>query len=302
MVRDMLETLLSDGWHYHDTEAERLSRELETAAEAGVAPALLAPFVDLTSHTIGEHLGDWPRALALGKRVLQGHAPAPETAKAWKALYVAAVLAADLISAAEFELSCLKVVDDAVATLLDIRFMLVNALVGAKRTDDGARLYRSALDVAGRIKGPPYLDRGIAVASNNLGWTLCEMPSRTADEDALMQLAADTSHTFWGRCGTWINEERALYLKAVVAHATGQAQTALTLADTALGVIAANGERPLDAARLHLARAASLSALGDMAGGVGALADADAAAGKLMSNDLKQQYASERAKTVAAWA
>jgi hypothetical protein len=51
-----------------------------------------------------------------------------------------------------------------------------------------------------------------------------------------------------------------------------------------------------------LARAASLSALGDMAGGVGALADADAAAGKLMSNDLKQQYASERAKTVAAWA
>jgi hypothetical protein len=101
-----------------------------------------------------------------------------------------------LIGAAEFELSCLKVADDAVATLLDIRFALADALVGAKRTDDGARLYRGALDLAGRIKGSPYLDRSIAVASNNLGWTLCEMPSRAADEDALMQLAADTSHTF----------------------------------------------------------------------------------------------------------
>jgi hypothetical protein len=77
---------------------------------------------------------------------------------------------------------------------------------------------------------------------------------------------------------------------------------ALTLADAALGVIAANGERPLDAARLHLARAASLLALGDMDGRVRALADADTAADKLMSNDLKQQYASERAKAAAAWA
>jgi hypothetical protein len=289
----MLETLLNGGWDYHDTQSERLARELEAAA-AGVAPALLAPFLELATHTIGEHLRDWPRALALGKRVLEGHAPIAETAKAWERLYVAAVLAADLTGAAEIELTCLKVAGDAIASLLNMRFMLANALVGAKRNDDGARLYRSALDFAGRIEGSPHLHRSIAVASNNLGWTLYEMPSRTAEEEALMRLAADASLTFWGRCGTWINEERALYLKSLVALVAGDAQTALTCAEAALAVIAANGDRPLDAARLHLARAGSLAALGHIDGRAAALADADTAAGKLTSDDLKRQFAVER--------
>jgi hypothetical protein len=99
-----LDRLLNDGWGYHDKESERLARELEAAAEEGITSNLLAPFLHLSTHTIGEHLGDWGRALGLGKRVLDGRTPTFETAKAWGRLYVAAVLAGDSIEAADLEL------------------------------------------------------------------------------------------------------------------------------------------------------------------------------------------------------
>jgi hypothetical protein len=298
----LLENLLNDGWRYHDKESERLARELEAAALDGVEPDRLLPFLDLSIHTMGEHLGDWSRALTLGKRVLQGQTPAAGTARAWGRVSVAALLAGDALEAAQLELIYLKAAgDDLGAALLDIRFVLANALIGAKRTTEGAALYRDALDLARRIGPSARLDRTIAVASNNLGWELYERPSRTPDEDALMQLSADTSLEFWLRCGTWINEERGLYLKALAANATGNPAMGLTHADTALGVIKANGERPLDAALLQLARAASLARLGDATGRARAMEDADAAAAALTSESLKEQFAVERARTAAAW-
>lgn len=145
-----LERLLNDGWDYHDKESERLARELESAAEKGVMSNDLAPFLHLSTHTIGVHLGDWRRAFGIGKRVLDSQTPTFGTAKAWGRLYVAAVLAGDSIAAAESELSYLKAAgDDFGAALLDMRFMLAGALVGAKRTSEVARLYRSAVDLVG---------------------------------------------------------------------------------------------------------------------------------------------------------
>ena len=91
-----------------------------------------------------------------------------------------------------------------------MRFMLAAALVGAKRTSELARLYRSAVDLVGQIRQSGLLDRTIAVASNDLGWELYETLSRTVSEDALMQLCAEMSLKYWLKCGDWINEERAL--------------------------------------------------------------------------------------------
>jgi hypothetical protein len=248
---------------------------------------------------MGEHLGDWARVLRLCKRVLDGQTPTFETAKAWGRLYVAAVLADDPIEAANSELSYLKAAgDDFGAALLDMRFMLAGALVASKRASEGARLYRGALDLVGQIRQTALLDRTIAVASNNLGWELYEMSSRSAYEDALMQLCAETSLKFWLKCGNWINEERALYLKALVSNVTGSPESGLTDADKALAVINSQGERPLDAALLHLVRASSLAALGDTNGRLEAIGDADAAAAKLTAPNLKAQFAAERSKVV----
>ena len=294
-----LEKLLNDGWDYHDKESERLARELEAAAEQGVTSSILASFIHLSTHTIGEHFGDWARALRLGKRVLDSRTPSFETAKAWGRLYVAAVLAGDSVEAADLELSYLKAAGDNFgAALLDMRFMLAGALVGSKRAGEGARLYRSALDLVGRIRQSSLLDRTIAVASNNLGWELYEMSSRAADEDALMKLCAEMSLKFWLKCGNWINAERGHYLNALVANVTGDPASGLAHANAALAIIAANDERPLDTARLQLARAVALAALGDDEGN--AHGDADAAAAKLVATDLKAQFAAERAKIAGA--
>jgi hypothetical protein len=296
-----LEKLLNDGWGYHDKESKRLASELEAMAQPGVAPGLLTPFLHLATHTIGAHLGDWPRALALGKHVLAGHMPALETAKAWGRLYVAAVLGGDSLEAADFELSYLKAAcDDFGAAMLDMRFMLAEALVGSKRAGEGARLYRRALDLVGQVRQSALLERTIAVASNNLGWELYEMLSRTPDENALMKLSAEMSLRFWLKCGNWINAERGRYLNALVANVTGDPRSGLAHADAALAIIAANSGRPLDAALLHLARAVSLAALGDANGAARAIGDADAAAAKLAATDLKAQFAAERTKVAAA--
>ena len=293
------ERLLNDGWDCHDKESERLARELEAAAREEVAPELLAAFLHLSTHTIGEHLGDWPRALALGRHVLEGQTPVLETAKAWGRLYVAAILAGDFLGAADLEFSYLKAAgDDFGAALLDMRFMLAGALIGSKRARDGARLYRGALELVGQIRQSAILDRTTAVASNNLGWELYEMSSRTPDEDALMQLSAETSLRFWLKCGNWINAERAHYLRALVANVTGDPAAGLAHAGAALALIAANGERPLDAALLHLARAVSFAALGNAGGRAQAIGDADAAASRLSATDMKARFAAERAKAV----
>jgi hypothetical protein len=246
-------------------------------------------------------LRDWPRALVLGRRVLDGKTPVTETAKAWGRLYPAALLAGDPLEATALELSYLGAVsDDMAPALLELRFMLVDALVAAERAGEAGRLYLGAIDLAGRIGGSAQLDRSIAAASNNLGWELYEMPARSADEDTLMQLAADMSLKYWRKCGNWINEERGLYLNARVANVTGQPQMALTLADEALAIIAANGARPLDAALLHLVRSWALAELGDNGRAGRAIAEADAAPAKLTAPDLKQQFAAERARTVTA--
>lgn len=292
-----LQKLLDDGWAYHDQESKRLARELETAAAAGVGCDFLVPFLHLSTHTIGEHLGDWARALRLGKRVLDGRTPTFETAKGWGRVQVAAVLAGDSIEAADLELSYLKASgSDLGAAILDTRFMLIGALVGAGRVVEAARLYNGAVALIEQVHSSDSLDRTIAVVSNNLGWELYEMSPRSPDADVLMRLCADTSLKFWLKCGNWINEERALYFRARVSNAVGDPESALADADKALGVIDSHGQRPLDAALLHLARASALAVLGDGAGSSRAIADADTAASKLTTPDLQAQFASERAK------
>src|SRR3569832_1066294 len=211
-----LEELLRIGWDRHAEESEPLADALEAAA-GGVRGDAIAPFVHLSTHVIGEHLGDWPRALALGKRVLAGRTPVAETAKAWARLSVAATLAGDVVEAAELELRCLRSTDnDIETTLLEMRFMLIAALVGTKRAGDAARLYRGAIDLAGRIGQSSPLQRIIAAASNNLGWELYETAARTAEEQALMIVCAETSLAFWSKCGSWINVEQAYFFAVFV--------------------------------------------------------------------------------------
>ena len=294
----MLPALLDDGWKYHDTESERLARELESAAEGGVSSNLLASFLHLSTHTIGEHLRDWPRALALGKRILQGRENDAEAADASERLYIAAVLAGDAVYAAGLELAVLDAADAPLASFLVMRFLLADVLVDAGRREEGERIYRRGLTIAGRIEVPSNLSRRIATASNNIAWTLHGLPSRTSDEVEFMHRAAEASVLAWRRCGDWINVELALYLQATVANSAGDTATALTLSAAGLELIAANGKRPFDTARFHLLRSMCFATLGEKEQQLSALDQADRAAEDIALDKLRMQFATERSSVI----
>jgi hypothetical protein len=290
----MNDQLLAKGWDYHAAESARLAGELEAAVAAVEAPDVVQ-FARLAVHTIGEHLEDWPRARRLAERLLGGRTPDAETAKAWAHLSIARLLAGDAAGAAAAELAWLGAAADFRAALIDARFMLVAALVGSGRAGEAIPLFRAALGLA-RALGDAAPARSIAVASNNLAYDLVEQSERTADEDAVMRLAADGALEFWRRCGTWRHEEVALALTARVSILLGAADQALADVDRALAVVAASGDQaPADVAILGVVRSAALGLKGDAAGQTRALAEADGAAAALGDPDARAFYDEQRA-------
>ena len=73
----MINDLIRDGWGYHDTESERLAGELEVADLRELKGEAPAHCLRLANHTIGEHLGDWPRARRFAEAVRDATADSP---------------------------------------------------------------------------------------------------------------------------------------------------------------------------------------------------------------------------------
>jgi len=293
----MLETLLQQGFSYHATESERLARELEAAADAArAAPGSWVQFLRLSTHTIGEHLDDWPRAARLGDAVLAGQATTSETAKAWAHLSIARLLAGDAAGAAQAELAWLAAAGaDFRGAALELKFMLVAALVGDGHAAAAGPIYKAALALA-RELGDAAPARAIAVASNNLATDLLEAPTRTPDESAVMRLAADAAHEFWRRCGTWENDQRGRYLLALVANVLGEPDTALGQVEAALAIIADHEPQPVDEAFLHLAAAHAHALNGEGDASALDLAASDAVAATWEDPGLIAWHAEERAR------
>lgn len=259
----MLDILLYDGFGEHAADGAGYAAELEAALQDEVPDKHLVQFAKVAAHTVGEHLSDWPRASRLVGLLLANRTPGAETAKAWAHLHVARLLAGDVAGAAQAEIACcLGAGPDFRAAVVELKFLLVAALVGSGRAADASAIYEGALDLA-RGLGEAAPDRAIAVASNNLASELLEAKSRTDAEAALMQRAAAASHEFWRKCGNWLNDARGDYLEALVANVLGDHAAGLAHADRALALIAANGGAAIDETFLHLARAHALRLAAD---------------------------------------
>ena len=294
----MLDILLYDGFGHHDSEGERYAAELEAAADGEVPAKHLVQFAKVATHTIGEHLGDWPRARRLGDRLLADRAPDAETGKAWGHLYVARLLAGDVAGAAEAEIDCCRGAGpDFPAAVVEMKFLLVAALVGVERAPEASAIYLGALGLA-RTLGDAAPHRAIAVASSNLATELLEAPSRSDAEAALMQRAAAAGHEFWLQCGNWLNDARGDYLEALVANVMGDPDKATAHIDRALSLIAANGGAPVDETFLHLARAHAMRLAGDDEAAASELELSDSDAEGWDDEGLRSWYAEERARVM----
>lgn len=295
----MIETLLREGFAYHDTQSERFAGELEAAIGEGVGSEYWTRLLHIANHTIGEHLGDWPRARVLAERMLQGCKADAGTSPAWARLAVARFLAGDAVAAMRAEVECLAAADDVRGAYVDAKAALAIAMLGSGRFDEGAGLYQEVMGLAD-AEAPSPADRGLAVASNNLASDLLEKRDRSTREDALMDSAAEAALVFWRKAGTWVNEARAFYLKALVANALGDALAGLANAEIGLGIIAKNGDEPVDAVFLQLARANALRLADDTEGYQVSLANADSGAASWDNDGLRAWYAEERAKVTRA--
>ena len=288
--------LLRDGWEYHATESERFAGELEAAAAGPVEADDLVRFVRVATHTIGEHLEDWPRAQRLAERVMSGRAPDAATAKAWAHLSIARSLAGDPAGAAEAELVWMGLAPDGPgAAAVELKFMLVAALVGDGRAEVAEPLYLAAVELARRVEAS-----GVAEAANRvsgaLATDLLEAPSRTPAEAALMRRAAAASHEFALRGGGWYEDQVGHYLQALVANVDGDPDGALTHVEAAQALLDANGGSPIDETFLHLTAAHACHLRGEAPAAAEALARSDAIAATFDKPGLLAWHADERAR------
>lgn len=296
----MISELIREGWNYHDTESERLAAELEAANLEDLEDDLLAECIRLSNHTIGEHLADWPRARMFAETVRRAKQDESLSATFCANLAVARFMAGAEIEAQQAEIESLLAADDPVVAYLSTKSLLANALAGSRRFVDAGMVIATTNRLAFDYEGASASDRGMAVANNNIANDLLEYEDLDVNGTRLMLECAEAALTFWKRCGTWVNEERALYLLVLVNNRVGNHLAGCEFAKTALAVIAENGEEAVDEAFIRLALGSAYSGLGDIASARTQLARADALVKLWSDESLVSWYQSERAKLSAA--
>ena len=306
-----MDEFIQKGWNYHDSESERLGAELEAMQLSELTVENAEAFLHLANHTLGEHLGDWPRARQLAEAVCQESTVATESPGAWSRYAVACHMCGDTLNAQVAELNGMRRSKDALLVSLETRVLISIALLGSARGEEGRRLYTAVVELAENLAtraessatgvatqpgklGPLY--RMLAVASNNIASQLLEEVRRTPLQDALMRQSAQASLAFWKRCGTWENEERGMYLQALVENALGEHETALSHTGKALEVILTNGAEPVDEAFIRLAAAEAHFRLGDPDQHRSELHKADELAASWEDESLRNWFAEERKK------
>lgn len=295
----MIDDLIRDGWAYHDTESERLATELEAANFDELTGDMPGQCLRLSNHTIGEHLADWPRARRFAEAVwlAQKHQSPGEAFSA--NLAVARFMDGAEALAQQAEIDALQKADDQLAAYLTVKSLIAGALAGSRRFSDAGLVIVAANHLAMDLNASEAANRSMAVANNNLASDLVESLELDANGVRLMLDCAEAAQTFWNRCGTWVNEERALYLLALVHNRSGDHRLGLEHALAALDVIAENGEEPVDEAFIHLAASVAYSGLDELTSATEQLAKADALVESWSDESLVSWYQDERAKVTA---
>ena len=290
----MLDDLLGKDFGRHATDSAAYAADLQ-AARAEVDAKRLVRYVQVCTHTLGEHLSDWDAARRAAELTLEGRIPDAETGRAWAYLSVARLLAGDVAKAATAELAWCGAADNFSSAALELKFLLVSALTGAKRAGEAMPLYRAALGLARRM-GSTVPHHAIAQVSGALATDLLEAPSRTGDEAALMEIAAGAAHEASLIDGDWYADLTGNYLKALVANVSGKPDLAIEHVERARAIIAQHEPCPLDEPFLHLTLAHAHALRGEADISARELAASDAIVAGWSKPGLLRWHAEERAR------
>ena len=286
------DTAIAKAWNDHAEDARGVAARLPALQPLVTAEAQLERLIAITHHVHGEHLGEW----AAGATALNALRALPvyrDESGAGQALRRSLASLALCGGATPPEMSA--------SDRIRVHAMAASNLA-AHDAERASQTLQQALALA-ECSGLPDTDpmhRAIAVAGHNLACTLEEKAGRSADERALMILAARASRHHWERAGTWLEVERAEYRLAMswlqagdFVEARAHAQSCLDIVDAnagaalerffgweALGVVArAAGHRAEHAQAVERARAAFAELAADDQGWCRASLDNLAAAG-----------------------
>lgn len=233
-------TFSSEAWAQHATDPGAVARRLDAGAALVQDEAQLNALMHLAHHVHGDHLGAWRAGIAFIER-LAAHpmfVPGGPSGQA-QTRYLASLRLCEGDAA----------VLETLATSDRIRVGAIAGSALAERdTARASRLLQEALALAEAAKLPASdpVNRALAATGNNLACALEEKTGRSADERALMILAAQTARTYWALAGTWLETERAEYRLANTWLQAGDLDRARTHAQACLDIVSANDGAALE--------------------------------------------------------
>lgn len=272
---------LDQAWTDHADHPAAVAARIDAEGNALAAgDADVHALARLGHHVHGDHLGGEPAQLAAGRAQLvrlAAHPRAGDGARAGIALLDASLV-----------LTGGGAPPQALGAADRIRVQALAASNLAER--DSARaaaLLQQALaeeEIAGLPDADPAV-RALAMTGNNIAATLEEKSDRSADERALMILAARTGRACWARAGTWLETERAEYRLARTWIAAGDLVQARRHAQACLEIVREHGDVALEAFFGWEALGHVEAAAGNRVGHGEALAQARAAFERLDAGD-----------------
>jgi hypothetical protein len=274
----------------HDDDAQRAAAELRSFDATDLPADRLPMLAFLLLHVLGEKLGEWAEAADRLEHLRIARTDAPLAVAAHAA--AAAQLAGWDHSPA---LAGLQAAGGAVEAETLTALAVLGWRPAADAAEQAAELEKLAAASLSFDAGGP-LNQRLAIALNNTTSHLLDAtaaPVAPAVRSALLA-GSEAALRFWQAAGTWVNLERALYLRALVHNRIGEPAAARLDCQRALEVIAANEGEEVDQAFLQLQLAGALLSLGETAEGRRHLAEARAAVAQWDDAGLKSWFAAEQ--------
>lgn len=254
----------------HDADPARGAELLRTIDPAQLPTERWPSYAFLLNHVFGEKLNRWDDALQRQRRLLDLAQPSPALVIRRQAA-TAARLAGPNALADEMALAFAQA-SGAPPARCDELLQLCAAMYQAPGlgADQAGELTLAAL---APLAQPPWqatspLDASVAACANNLASGLLDRAATelqgTAARAALAQAAAQAQR-FWQRAGTWVHQERALYLRAMACNALGEPRDAREHARAAIALLNTNDAdhaEDIDRAFIELERAHACERLG----------------------------------------
>ena len=286
----------------HDEDPHRAAALLRQIDVAQLPSERWPNCAFLLNHVLGEKLSAWPEALAAQERVIAAAQPTPALVL-WRQLGSAArvVEAAEPLARA---VSGLVAAGGAPAPRAH-ELLALGAAMYLTPSQAAADAGQTALRALAPLMYSTWptgtaLDAQAAACTNNLASGLLERDDadlRNGAVRAALACGAELAERLWRQAGTWVHQERALYLRALACTVLGEPHLARRHAIDGLALLdahdGAQGEN-VDRAFLELERWNACVWLGLADEAEGALARAQALAAGFNDAGLTQWFETRR--------